>query len=148
MKQKLLVLLMIFTCMSVVGCSNQSIKGTSQEAEVEDTSISNLEKNTSTEKITQSQALKICQEKLNGILSSKYLILGTNEYGLDRIITINEKEYYCVYYEDEECTGDFRFCINSSTGDVYFQSVGDLKALTTIDEYIKEFKESSEDIEQ
>lgn len=103
------------------------------------------DKATSTAKITASQALKICKEKLNGIWSSKNLILGTNKSGLDKIIKINGKEYYCVYFQDEECTGDFRFCINSSTGEVYFQSVADLKALTPIDEYIKEFKESSED---
>ena len=43
-----------------------------------------------------------------------------------------------MYYQDEDVVGDFRFCVNISTGEVFYQSTADLQSLTPIDEYLKE----------
>ncbi len=88
--------------------------------------------------ISEEEALQICKDSIKGTWNTDNLFIGNGEFGLDKIININGRQYYGVYYQDEDVVGDFRFCVNISTGEVFYQSTADLKSLTPIDEYLKE----------
>ena len=89
--------------------------------------------------ITEEKALELCKEKVKHIWGADYLSLGDNEFGLDKVIELNGRKYYGIYYIDDGVPGDFRFCVNISTGEVFYQDVSDLQSLTPINEYLQEF---------
>lgn len=97
-----------------------------------------VSKNESTNQISEEEALQICKDKIKGTWNTDNLFIGDGEFGLDKIININNRQYYEVYYKDEDIVGDFRFCVSISTGEVFYQSTGDLQTLTPIDEYLRE----------
>jgi len=88
--------------------------------------------------ISEEKALDICKEKVSGIWSSEFLKVGTDESGSDKIININDKTYYAIYYINEEfdTIADFRFLVDQASGEVFYQSPEDLNKLIPIDEYI------------
>lgn len=89
--------------------------------------------------ITEEEALALCKEKVKDVWDADSLTLGTDDAGFDRIIELNGRKYYGIYYINDGMAGDFRFCVNASTGEVFFQSAADLQSLTPIDEYLQEF---------
>lgn len=89
--------------------------------------------------ITEEEALELCKEKVKDVLDADSLTLGTDDSGLDKVIELNGHKYYGIYYINDGMAGDFRFCVNASTGEVFFQSSADLQSLTAIDEYLQEF---------
>lgn len=89
--------------------------------------------------ITEEEALELCKEKVKDVWDADSLTLGTDDSGLDKVIELNGHKYYGIYYINDGMAGDFRFCVNASTGEVFFQSSADLQSLTAIDEYLQEF---------
>lgn len=89
--------------------------------------------------ITEEEALELCKEKVKDVWDADSLTLGTDDSGLDKVIELNGHKYYGIYYINDGVAGDFRFCVNASTGEVFFQSSADLQSLTAIDEYLQEF---------
>ena len=83
--------------------------------------------------ITEEKALELCKEKVG----SDYLTLGSDEYGMDKIVDINGDKYYGIYYVNDGIVGDYRYCVSISTGEVFFQDVVNLESLTPIDEYLQ-----------
>lgn len=95
-------------------------------------------------KLSDEKALQICKSKLKGIIDLNYLHLGDNKYGMDKIVNYNNINYYCVYIEDEECTADYRFCINENDGSVFYEDVSAFGKLTPIDTYIASLNQTTE----
>lgn len=95
--------------------------------------------------ISEDEALEICKNKLIGIWSPDFLKLGTDKSGIDKIVSIEGKKYYAIYHIDqkEDIVADFRFLVDQSSGELFYQSPEDLKKLTSIDEYISKFKKNN-----
>lgn len=89
--------------------------------------------------ITDKKALELCKEKVKHIWNTDYLTLGTDELGLDKVIELNGLKYYGIYYISYDIVWDFRFCVNISTGEVFYQYVTDFQSLIPIDKYLQEF---------
>ena len=96
-------------------------------------------------KISDKQALEICKSKLKGVLSTQYLRLGDNKYGMVKTITYKDIMYYCIYWEDEEVAADYRFLVNSNTGEVFYEDVSAFGKLTPIKQYIESIKSEKEE---
>lgn len=103
---------------------------------IKDEEQSNIE--TVDKTISEDKALDICKEKLTGVWNIDFLRVGTDESGSDKIININDKTYYAIYYVNEEfdTIADFRFLVDQASGDMFYQSPEDLSKLIPIDEYI------------
>ena len=127
--KKLIIILAIVTLgVSVVGCSSND----------KEENIKYI--------ISEENALEKCKEKLDGILTTEFLELGTDEYGLDKIVSYNDKTYYGIYYVNGGIVGDFRFLVEQSKGDIFYDAIPGSNNLIPIDEYID--MEESETIEQ
>jgi len=142
-KKLILVLSITILGISVVACSNsekeENTKNTLQQEEKIDNTVSEDEPQVK-EEISEEEALKICKEKLKEIWSSDWLKLGTNEAGLDKIVSVNDKEYYGIYYINDDIVGDFRFLVDKSTGEVFYDTVPILENLIPVDQYIAELE--------
>lgn len=147
--KKLIIILSITTLgASVVACSNndkEDINNTvQQEGKIDNTESE--EESQIIEEISEEDALKLCKEKLNGIWNTDYLKLGTNESGIDKIVSFNGKEYYGIYYINDDIVGDFRFLVDKSTGEVFYETVPLLENLIPIDQYIAELENNNSSI--
>ena len=108
-------------------------------AELFDEVYKEVSKKESNNQISAEEALQICKDKIKGTWNTDNLFIGDGEFGLERVIDINGRQYYGVYYrETDDIVGDFRFCVSISTGEVFYQDVADMQSLTPIDEYLKE----------
>jgi len=92
--------------------------------------------------ISEEKALDICKERLAEIWNVDFLSVGSDESGSDKIVNINDKTYYAIYYIDDEndIMADFRFLVDESSGELFYQSPEDLNKLVPIDEYLSESK--------
>jgi len=92
--------------------------------------------------ISEEKALDICKERLAEIWNVDFLSVGSDESGSDKIVNINDKTYYVIYYIDDEndIMADFRFLVDESSGELFYQSPEDLNKLVPIDEYLSESK--------
>lgn len=159
MKFKLKKLILILSITTLVGlvtaCSNnekkEDSKTTLQQEQQIDNGESQIDKTKDEEEsqivktISEDEALEICKEKLTGIWSPDFLKLGTDESGIDKIVSFEDKKYYAIYHIDqsEDIVADFRFLVDQSSGELFYQSPEDLKKLVSIDEYISKFKKNN-----
>lgn len=143
LKKLILVLSITILGVSVVGCSNSEKEENINNTLQQDNQIDNTESEEEsqvTEEISEEKALKLCKEKVKEVWSTDWLKLGTNEAGLDKIVSFNGKEYYGIYYINDDIVGDFRFLVDKSTGEVFYESVPLLENLIPIDQYIAELE--------
>lgn len=113
------------------------------------TSNTNNKENTQTvNKISEAKALQLCKDKLIGIWKPEFLKLGTDKSGIDKIVTVKGKKYYAIYHidDEEELVADFRFLVDQTSGDLFYQSPEDLNKLVSIDEYIAKVKKYNSNI--
>lgn len=160
--KKLITILSITTLVGLVGgCSkkdteqsqNNTVQQESQmdkseiqidnikdEEEVEH--IKDKEESQEDKIISEEEALAICKEKLSEIWNYDFLKLGSDKSGIDKIVNIKDKIYYAIYHIDEEhdIMADFRFLVDQSSGEVFYQDPEDLNKLVSIDEYILKLK--------
>ncbi|RDY29407.1 hypothetical protein CHL78_001530 [Romboutsia weinsteinii] len=96
------------------------------------------------DKISESKALEICKSKLKGVLGTDFLILGDGQYGMVKTVTYSGVNYYCIYLQSEECIADYRFCVNTNSGEVFYEDVSAFGKLTPISKYIASLEEDKE----
>ncbi len=70
---------------------------------------------------------------------------GDNKYGMVKTVTYKDIMYYCIYWEDEEVAADYRFLVNSNTGEVFYEDVSAFGKLTPIKQYIESIKSEKEE---
>lgn len=160
--KKLITILSITTLVGLVGgCSKkdteQSQNNTVQQESQMDKSeiqidnikdeeeVDNIEDKEESQEdkiISEEEALAICKEKLSEIWNYDFLKLGSDKSGIDKIVNIKDKIYYAIYHIDEEhdIMADFRFLVDQSSGEVFYQDPEDLNKLVSIDEYILKLK--------
>ena len=162
--KKLIAILSITTLVGLVGgCSkkdteqsqNNTVKQESQmdkseiqidnikdEEEAQVDNIEDKEESQEDKIISEEEALAICKEKLSEIWNYDFLKLGSDKSGIDKIVNIKDKIYYAIYHIDEEhdIMADFRFLVDQSSGEVFYQDPEDLNKLVSIDEYILKLK--------
>ena len=61
-------------------------------------------------------------------------------------MSFNGKEYYGIYYINDDIVGDFRFLVDKSTGEVFYETVPLLENLIPIDQYIGELENNNSSI--
>lgn len=118
---------------------NSNNQGNTNNGQIENNNQSNTQTG---KKISEDKALQICKEKLVGIWKPEFLKLGTNKSGIDKVVKVKDKSYYAIYHIDEEkqLVADFRFLVDQTTGEVFYQSPEDLNNLESIDKYIAKMK--------
>ena len=125
-----------------------NIKGEEEVEHIKDkeeTQVGNIEDKEESQEdkiISEEEALAICKEKLSEIWNYDFLKLGSDKSGIDKIVNIKDKIYYAIYHIDEEhdIMADFRFLVDQSSGEVFYQDPEDLNKLVSIDEYILKLK--------
>lgn len=145
------MMLIVIIGMSAAACSkNEQVKYVSndskesqeevKEDKQEEVVVKEEESVPVIKEMSEEEALEICKNELEGIWDWDVLKLGSNEYGLEKIVYINGVKYYGIYFIDTDgIVGDFRYLVDSSSGEVFFQTSANLVELIPIEEYKIEF---------